>query len=83
MTWGPGDWIGWAGSVKAFYAGSNARVTRVILPMDREGEFFMAAIQENNGMIDALNNTLCGIPVMFTRSLPAHRILFESVYNGP
>lgn len=81
MNWGAKDWIAWAGAAKAFFSARGAIVTKLIVPMDREGEFFLAAIEDPDkydGKIDGMANTLHGIPIMFTSKLPAHRMLFES-----
>jgi hypothetical protein len=82
MNWGPQDWIGWAGSVKAFFSAHGSIVTKLIVSMDREGEFFMAAIDNPDkygSLINAMDNTLHGVKVVFTTKLPADRMLFESV----
>lgn len=80
MTWGPKDWIGWAGSVKAFFSSRGMVVTKLIIPRDREGEFFMAAIQDPDKypQMDALADKLHGVKVMFTSKLPFNRFLFEA-----
>ena len=89
MNWGPRDWIGWAGAVKAFFSSKGAIVTKLIVPKDREGEFFLAAIenQEKYGSLidpcvgkdNKMDGLLHGVEVVFTSRLPADRFLFESV----
>ncbi len=81
MSWGPKDWIAWARSVKTFFSNHGMVVTKLIIPKDREGEFFMAAIEDPDKFpqMDALADKLHGVSVMFTSRLPAHRFLFEAV----
>ena len=80
-TWGPKEWIGWASSVRAFFSSRGMVVTKLVVPMEREGEFFMAAIDDPDRYpeIDGLADTLLGVKVMFTSKLPVHRFLFEAV----
>jgi hypothetical protein len=53
----------------------------MIVSMDMEGQWFMAAIENPDKYpeLDAMANTLHGVPIMFTTRLPAERALFESV----
>lgn len=87
MNWGPQDWIGWAGTVKAFFSQRGAIVTKIVISKDREGEFFMAAITDPDkfgklidpcvGKESPYEGLLHGVPLMFTSKLPADRALFE------
>lgn len=83
MTWGPKDWLSWAASVKAFFSAHGMVVTKLIIPRDREGEFFMAAIDDPDKFpeMDGLADKLHGVKVVFTSKLPSNRFLFEAV-NG-
>lgn len=77
----PKEWIDWVTTVKAFYSSRGAILSRIIVSMDIEGSFFMAAIENPDKYpeIDALGNRLHGVQIVFTTKLPADRALFESV----
>lgn len=83
MSWGPRDWISWSASVKSFFSSHGMIVTKLIIPKDREGEFFMAAIEDPDRYpeIDALADKLHGVKIMFTTKLPVNRFLFEAVQD--
>lgn len=83
MSWGPKDWITWATSVKSFFSAHGMVVTKLIISRDREGEFFMAAIDDPDKYpeIDALADKLQGVKVMFTSKLPGNRFLFEAEHD--
>lgn len=76
--WGPKDWIQWAESVKAFFSSHGMVVQKLIIPRDREGEFFMAAIADPDRYpeLDALADKLHGVSIMFSNRVPFDRFLF-------
>lgn len=71
MTWGPTEWLQWAESAKTFFSRHGMVVKKFVVPMDKEGEFFMAGIEkpDKHPEIDPLADSLLGVKMMFTPKL--------------